>query len=31
LGKSEEAKQHFERYRNMQESEHTTAGNPPKE
>jgi tetratricopeptide (TPR) repeat protein len=31
LGKAEEAKQHFERYRNMQESEHTTAGNPPKE
>jgi tetratricopeptide (TPR) repeat protein len=30
LGRSEEAKQHFERYRNMQEAEHATAGNPPK-
>jgi tetratricopeptide (TPR) repeat protein len=30
LGKPEEAKQHFERYRSMQDTEHTTAGNPPK-
>ena len=29
LGISEEAKQHFERYRKMQEAEHTTSGNPP--
>ena len=29
LGKSGEAKQHFERYRKMQEEEHTANGNPP--
>jgi tetratricopeptide (TPR) repeat protein len=29
LGKSEEAKQHFERYRKMQKAQHTTSGNPP--
>jgi Flp pilus assembly protein TadD len=29
LGKAEEAKQHFERYRKMQVEEHTTSGNPP--
>jgi Tfp pilus assembly protein PilF len=29
LGKSEEAKVHFERYRKMQEAEHSTDGNPP--
>jgi hypothetical protein len=27
-GKSEEARQHFERYRRMQEEEHATSGNP---
>jgi len=30
LGRSEEATQHFERYRKMQEAEHTTSGNPPR-
>ncbi len=30
LGKSEEAKQHLERYRVMQEAEHTFRGNPPR-
>jgi tetratricopeptide (TPR) repeat protein len=30
LGKSEEAKQHLEHYRRMQEAEHTTSGNPPR-
>ncbi len=29
LGKSEEAKQHLERYRKMQEQEHATSGNSP--
>jgi tetratricopeptide (TPR) repeat protein len=29
LGKSEEAKVHFERYRKMQEAEHSTNQNPP--
>ena len=29
LGKSQEAKVHFERYRKMQEAEHSTNGNPP--
>jgi len=29
LGKSEEANKHFERYRKMQEEEHTANGNPP--
>jgi tetratricopeptide (TPR) repeat protein len=29
LGNSQEAKQHFERYRKMQDEEHTTNGNPP--
>ena len=28
LGKTDEAKVHFERYRKMQEDEHTTGGNP---
>jgi hypothetical protein len=30
LGNSEEAKQHFERYRKMQKAEHTASGNPQK-
>jgi tetratricopeptide (TPR) repeat protein len=30
LGKSEEAKQHLEHYRRMQEAEHATSGNPPR-
>jgi tetratricopeptide (TPR) repeat protein len=29
LGNSQEAKEHFERYRKMQGEEHTTNGNPP--
>ena len=29
LGNSQEAKEHFERYRKMQDEEHTTNGNPP--
>jgi Tfp pilus assembly protein PilF len=29
LGKSTEAKQHFDHYRKMQEEEHATSGNPP--
>jgi len=29
LGKADEAKQHLERYRSMQEAEHSTNGNPP--
>jgi tetratricopeptide (TPR) repeat protein len=29
LGNSQEAKEHFERYRKMQGQEHTTSGNPP--
>ncbi len=29
LGNSQEAKQHFERYRKMQNEEHITSGNPP--
>ena len=31
LGNSNEANQHFERYRKMQDEEHRTSGNPPQE